>query len=320
LCWVGRGTEIHRPIEVDALGPTKTYSYFTIESFRVGTYINIYGRNMFIHDCDAFTRDYCNRVLGYSQGDTNKINIAEPEEALPQMELPPHNGFGSMLDSQQNCTSLIPKPPKRDLYKIMANEKKILRFTGKLVELPGRPMTNADLDRKFIVQFFLSNDTVMIFEPPTRNSGIIGGKFLERMEVQKEGSTELYGLSDFYVGARLGIYCRCFELMEADDYTYQYMEDNSQFWPYSNYASVMGRIKEGGESKQDDLRSAFIEIDSTGSGYVDASQLHQALITAGMSVVAQEVITIVRKLSEDTGDGVVSIERFFQEAFGKTFT
>ena len=40
----------------------------------------------------------------------------------------------------------------------------------------------------FVLSFFLGDDTLSIFEPPRRNSGIIGGKFLERMRVIKPGS------------------------------------------------------------------------------------------------------------------------------------
>ena len=38
------------------------------------------------------------------------------------------------------------------------------------------------------------------FEPPVRNSGIVGGKFLERQRVYKPGSEEIY---THQVGARM---------------------------------------------------------------------------------------------------------------------
>lgn len=37
-------------------------------------------------------------------------------------------------------------------------------------------------DRKFVLSYFCGDDTLAIFEPPQRNSGITGGKFLERMQ------------------------------------------------------------------------------------------------------------------------------------------
>jgi len=33
------------------------------------------------------------------------------------LQLPPYNGFGDELDSQQNCKKLIAHPPKKDLFK-----------------------------------------------------------------------------------------------------------------------------------------------------------------------------------------------------------
>lgn len=46
---------------------------------------------------------------------------------------------------------------------------------------------------------------ISIFEPPVRNSGIIGGKYLGRTKVVKPYSTVdnpiYYGPSDFFIGA-----------------------------------------------------------------------------------------------------------------------
>ena len=46
---------------------------------------------------------------------------------------------------------------------------------------------------------------ISIFEPPVRNSGIIGGKFLGRTKVVKPFSSAdnpiYYGPSDFFIGA-----------------------------------------------------------------------------------------------------------------------
>ena len=62
-----RGPMPNKPIEVDALGPTKTYSYYCMEDFMVGRTVNIYGRDMFIHDCDEFTKRYLSQVCTTNQ-------------------------------------------------------------------------------------------------------------------------------------------------------------------------------------------------------------------------------------------------------------
>lgn len=38
----------------------------------------------------------------------------------------------------------------------------------------------------------MMDDSLLIFEPPIRNSGIVGGKFLERQRVYKPESEEIY--------------------------------------------------------------------------------------------------------------------------------
>ena len=62
-----------------------------------------------------------------------------------------------------------------------------------------------DSGRRFILSYFLSNDTISIFEKNMRNSGIIGGKFLEKTQVHKPGSIpenpQYYGPADFAIGA-----------------------------------------------------------------------------------------------------------------------
>lgn len=47
--------------------------------------------------------------------------------------VPPYNGFGSLEDSLQNCLSLIPKPPKKNVLKMLENDHKVLRYSARLV-------------------------------------------------------------------------------------------------------------------------------------------------------------------------------------------
>lgn len=62
-----------------------------------------------------------------------------------------------------------------------------------------------DKGRRFVLSYFLATDMISIFEPPVRNSGIIGGKYLGRTKVVKPDSSMenpiYYGPSDFFIGA-----------------------------------------------------------------------------------------------------------------------
>jgi len=106
--------------------------------------------------------------------------------------VPPYNGYGSLDDSRQNCIALVPKPPKKDMHKLMNKDKIILRFTARMARTPTHALSHADAGRSFVLSYFLMDDSILIFEPPVRNSGIGGGKFLERQRVYKPESEEIY--------------------------------------------------------------------------------------------------------------------------------
>ena len=89
----------------------------------------------------------------------------------PRRELPPYNGFGSEEDSLCSCMGLLPKPPKRDFIKFMEKDRhgldsNVIRFLAKMNT--NKPI---DMDRRFIISYFMSDDTILVFEPPVRNSG-----------------------------------------------------------------------------------------------------------------------------------------------------
>ena len=76
---------------------------------------------------------------------------------------------------------------------------------------------------------------VTIYEPPVRNSGIIGGKFLERTRVAKPASAPekptYYGPADFYIGAVIEVFSHRFVITNADEFVLKYMEANSSQFP-----------------------------------------------------------------------------------------
>lgn len=92
-----------------------------------------------------------------------------------------------------------------------------------------------DRGRRFIISYRLSDDMVTIYEPPVRNSGIIGGKFLERTRVAKPGSCPeqpgFYGPNDFYIGAVIEVFKHRFVITDADQFVLTYMEAHSEQFP-----------------------------------------------------------------------------------------
>lgn len=65
--------------------------------------------------------------------------------------------------------------------------------------------------------------------------GVLGGKFLTRGHVKKPGQelfksepSEYFTAQDLYVGATLCLNNKKFQLLDADEYTFKYMEQHSE--------------------------------------------------------------------------------------------
>ena len=118
---------------------------------------------------------------------------------------------------------------RRVTIKILSNFKIFF-----IISLQDSPKPE-DQGRKFIISYRLSDDMIVINEPPVRNSGRISGKFLERTRVAKPNSQpdkpEFYGPQDFYIGAKLDIFRHKFVITNADHFVLKYMEMFPEHFP-----------------------------------------------------------------------------------------
>lgn len=187
---------------------------------RVGGTVGVYGRTLTIHDCDDFTRAFYVKEEGRTIAEMAPRPFVE-SAPRPTPTIPPHNGFGSEADSLANCVSLVPKRAPFDVRNFEKNDGKNLVFTAQFEGASeGRAVPPND-ERRFIVTLYLVDNTVSVYEPPVVNSGVIGGKFLERtMEpVKKPGSRAPYVQRDFRVGKVIVLNAHKFELLATDGAT-----------------------------------------------------------------------------------------------------
>lgn len=145
------------------------------------------------------------------------IEVQEDEHELPKDEAAPYKGgvatFGSEEDSLASCKSLVPQKPKKDLKKLLDNDRKILRFRAHL----DTPVPQ-NAERTFVLSLYLADDSIAVYEPPQRNSGIDGGMFVKRQRLRKPNG-ELYEPHDFKPGNAVVILNYRFIVEEADRYT-----------------------------------------------------------------------------------------------------
>lgn len=202
--------------------PENDEDYYKVLDFRVGSTIDVYGRKFFVYACDEFTKAYYQRSHSWSEKEFPQVKIEQPKAEVAQVQPPPYTGYGTEEDSLGSFLHLVPKPPKKNFKKLMEDDKKTLRFLSKFVT--NKP---EDINRRFILTYYLADDTISIYEKAQRNSGFIGGKFLERMKLKNPVTTQPFQPHDFHTGATLTLNHYVFELLEADGFTKSFLSGSA---------------------------------------------------------------------------------------------
>lgn len=295
---------------------------YTWRDLRMGSVINVLGRPILIRDCDEYTREYYRDNLNLSEQELAPVPFELEDGPLShksvQHETPPYNGYGSIEDSLNSCRLLVLKPPKKDFIKMLENEHKVLRFVARM-----ESKHKEDKDRRFVISYRLADDMMTIYEPPQRNAGVLGGKFMERTRVLKPssisslssvsplGSTkepEYYNACDLYIGAKLEIFSHKFLLIDADEYVFNHMEERAKEFKLSDKARVVEVAKECARSSlggvgRSQLEDKLVALDREGSGSLDRPAAVAALKSSwGEKLNEHELITLCR-VFEDAKKG-----------------
>lgn len=184
------------------------------EDLMVGEYVTVFGREIFIYACDDFTREFYMNWKNIAQPE---YEIEEPTPVHHVLSHPPHAGLGSEEDSLASC-KLRPKPPRKDLKRLMGYSDKVMRFEATIHNGQAE-----DRNRKFVVAIYMADETVAVWEARSRNSGHTEGKFAERSK--KRGASGAWlTCKDFVVGDVVTINATPFRLLRADEATQKLME------------------------------------------------------------------------------------------------
>lgn len=169
-------------------------------------------------DADHATRSFYSR-----EGIKLGPQVAPPINDHPvplERTPPPYSGFGSEEDSLTSCAgSLVQKAPARQ-----HGEDGILRY-----------------------QAAFAHPKLMIREPPRRNSGVVGGNFLAKMQL-KHKNGKIVTASNIVIGATLTLASHTFVILDADEATLKYMEDRPNQFPFSDWHSVLALAEAHAES------------------------------------------------------------------------
>ncbi|XP_014194781.1 EF-hand domain-containing family member C2 isoform X2 [Haplochromis burtoni] len=269
----------------------------------IGGEVNVWGRRVILADCDDFTKHYYRAKYGIE--DFTPLQYKAPPAPKPPRPVPPYNGFGSEEDSLSFCQRLLPKPPRKDFQKFMAKDRygldsKVLNFQAKMITADP-----VDRERVFIISFYLSNDTISVFERPQKNSGVLGGKFLERGRVKKPGQelfksqlSQYFTAQDLYVGATLCLNSINFQLLDADEYTFKYMEQHAEEFPRANMGIIISKLRSLPEEKQREIRKFLTLSDPSNTGFIPFESIRSLLLGLDCNLSEHEVLVLGRCFSE----------------------
>jgi hypothetical protein len=223
-------TLIHHPTEE---------RYYLDSDLAIGATIDVFGRQFFLYDADGFTRLFLDNK--YGPRDWTPIDVDEHLQAVKyEQKISPHNGWGDEEDSLGFCLSLHPKPPKKDVAKMISKDGKLLRLAAKLkTRLPQ------DAAREFVIVYYLADDTIAVFEKPRRNSGFWEGKFIQRGKYKNvDNNDEYFKSDDFEIGKEDVINSFRFSTYEADEYAFSYMESEADDFNQADLYAVIMNLKQ----------------------------------------------------------------------------
>lgn len=265
-------------------------------SLRIGECVNVYGRQLELRGCDDFTRCW---YLEKGLDQPEDLCEAEVPAPVSSLRIPPHNGFGSEEDSRQSCLHLQMKPARKDVAKILANDMKKLQLSARLVGA-----SSTDADRLFFISVYMADDTLAVFEPAQKNSGVLGGRFLARKQYPKGGSGSAgYGSGpflppDFYVGAEITLNNFRFKVIDVDESSLKIMEADPAQFPVSDSRAVLGKVARRVLVSPRGASALSALSASASGGRVPLSELRRTLrsLFTESELCDHEIITALRAL------------------------
>jgi len=249
------------------------------EDFIVGQTVQVYGRDIYLYDCDDFTRDFYRKYMDFEQ-DSQEIRQDPPTHV--QLTYPPHTGFGSDEDSLANCLRLTPRPPRRDINKLMLDADKIMRFQASMVTDKAE-----DINRKFIVAIYPADNGVSVWECKSRNSGHAEGKFAERSRKQNPDTGTWFQPLDFQVGSVVTVNSTPFTLTDADEGTYNYMEQNCKDFPVADVNLILRKVSK--------LQGDFANRETP---CISFEQFRSVASAGGVELTQHECATLARSFGQ----------------------
>eukprot|EP01028_Stygiella_incarcerata_P009364 TRINITY_DN441_c0_g2_i1.p1 TRINITY_DN441_c0_g2~~TRINITY_DN441_c0_g2_i1.p1 ORF type:complete len:747 (-),score=196.98 TRINITY_DN441_c0_g2_i1:1249-3489(-) len=306
------------PKKLETLEKSMSISQFRIEGtdedfisaddLEPGRRLNVLGRDILIHDCDAFTWKYLREVLGKTGLEAIDMGVLDGDPAVPPMNVvAPHTGIGSEEDTIRNVQMVLPKPPRQDHHKFIEHGSTRLQFVAKFA---SDGVHVYDRDRTFVIYFFLADDGIQIREE--EKEGGYGGTFLAKRKCARPGTRFVYYTwEDLYEGARVTINKRDFVVTGMDGATKIFLDEHEEE-KQTRTIRLMEMMKERIQKGGPPLRKAIRNLRQP-CPFEDFNNL---LYKFKCQPSAAEYAVILRSFDVN-GDGQIDIVSFVEQIVGE---
>jgi len=285
----------------------KAPDYYTPEDYQVGSVIDVYGRQMLILECTDDTARWYYENLGIDQG---FVPTTKPVKETIVHPIPGKNtGFLTIGSEKDTLATVYGQPkPTKDYDKATRNRNRELRCAVEMLSGSG-----VNKSRKFMLTFYLEDDTIQIYEEAERNSGIASGVFLRRGVYTNElpfnsDVPRSFVPQDIYLGNVLGLNGFEVRITEVDRLSMTFCESCREEFPLFDTFKVTNRVLQLLIDKRINIRSVLTstDISSPQSGLISRLRFFSEMDGLGLceELVDQEILTMLSRFETDDNNGM----------------
>jgi hypothetical protein len=227
-------------------GENESQQHLKASDLICGETLQILGRRILLQSCDRFTHEFYDRHLGMQQVLEQSLYVGQPpagsRQTIREMQRTGSKGGFQTRDRPPSQPPVAYNPHVHfgsendniglDIHRFLKYDHlQVLRLTACLASEKSKRHP-IERERRYVVNFYLSDQTLAIFETVERNSGMSGGKFLARARYKIGTSARARWVepADMLVGRNLSLVhpktlarLPTLEILGADDYTQSYV-------------------------------------------------------------------------------------------------
>ena len=290
---------------------------YTPDDYMVGNIIDVYGRQLIIISVDQATREWYRENRGLEQGN---VIVKKPEKVEFVHPVPGKRDGFLMIGGDKDTLATVHGMPKAvpDLAKLQRNNGRILKC---IVQLVNGKDPHFDVSRKFLLTYYLEDDSFSIYEEAKRNSGLQSGCFLKRGVYINElppnhSEPRLFEAQDVYLGNIIAVHGMEYRIIEMDRMTLKFCEAFPDEFPLFDTFTIVKRMLSLVVDRKIDLRSILSYNASGGQGLITKDGFFLTLEHHQLCerMLDQEIMTVLRRFEGGTpGKNEVRSLYFYEE-------